>query len=254
MEKPGEQPRPTSTSRKMRAVLAKDVDKFLDRQVARMKAAYIRERRAFENERAAASKAAKRSQYMPSKDLDRGWRPGHADHPERIYIANTWASMVRSLLAARVDPVQYVQILFQVTRRKLSVLIPPTELTSQKNMKLYQEQCPQQSMDARVEFVTQQSTAHRHLVQRMEMYSLSSADATADILLDDSLALSNLFRYCLANSMPAGSKAKELAEVFRAGAYIEYVRNGEQYSTWWSKWLPPGFAEEAEAFYAEVLR
>ncbi len=68
---------------------------------------------------------------------------------------------------------------------------------------------------------------------------LTRKQANLFVLLDLSLELSPLFRYCLLRA----ERLPKSADRFLAGAAVQFLRSPVAYTKHWGKWLPAGFAE-----------
>ena len=66
-----------------------------------------------------------------------------------------------------------------------------------------------------------------------------------DIILDDNLSLSPLFRYCLAR----GDEHSEFREEFSYGAVVQYITNMKHFGVVWDAWIPDELKERACAAF-----
>lgn len=69
-------------------------------------------------------------------------------------------------------------------------------------------------------------------------------------LVDDTLNLSPLFRYCVAASLDYD----DIAEHFYAAAVMQYMQFAGYYDQYWHKFLPKGFVRSAEADFEKLIR
>jgi hypothetical protein len=105
--------------------------------------------------------------------------------------------------------------------------------------------------DIRVAFKIQRELAERKMVVEQSLGS-EAVEAWREVLLDYSLPLSALFRYCLAKSLvrEGNERFESVAEEFRVAAALQYLRNPRSYDEIWGPdWIPDDFTQQARKVY-----
>ena len=104
-------------------------------------------------------------------------------------------------------------------------------------------------------FNSQQQIAENHMVVAQQGGS-SAEEAWEDVLDDDDMPLSALFRYCLALSVAKKSqdeRFKDIARRFRTVAALQYLQDPESYNAiWGEEWIPQKFRDKVHGIYDRV--
>ena len=80
-----------------------------------------------------------------------------------------------------------------------------------------------------------------------------------EILFDVEVALSALFRYCMATSIVNQARTQnkeifnEIALRYRQAAVMQYIPAADVYDTTWGKFIPPAFHIDAEQLYSHAI-
>jgi hypothetical protein len=155
-----------------------------------------------------------------------------------------------------VHPVEYVRWFWSQARACLT----PRQLRSDALVRRFVHHDQRVREDKiRIALEVQQTVARQRASQLVRLSGFSNADAVINVLFDNGLELSSLFRYCLAcNTVDVAQQAGEhalaarfieLSRVFEYGAAMEYLRGKKHYQKHWGKWLPAdleGKAADAE--------
>lgn len=200
---------------------------------------YIRRRRAHET---TASNIA--SMYEPSVHWDGGVsRCGHRR-------SSIWESVAKFCIKHKLDHFDYVQQIFINPPSRRSP--QPNHLLSQRVLRQYREASCAKSIAAKVAYINTAFEAERcRLHERLsEWADIINHDESRDyteyeiqraILGDDNLALTPLFRFCLAIQQ----QQDDIAEYYYAGAILQYLRFAPAYRIVWGPLIPSWFRKKA---------
>jgi hypothetical protein len=109
----------------------------------------------------------------------------------------------------------------------------PNQLATENLLKLYREWQPQYGKQIAQAFHTQQAIARSQIAYCAE-FNQSYEQTFAMVLLDESLQLTAMFRYCLA----VGEKLDAIAARYKDAAVLEYLSSPDDYDKYWGEWIP----------------
>jgi len=209
---------------------------------ARLRAAYIRERRLFEQRL-----TGRPSQYNSSVHWD-GGRGKNGSVRQSI-----WPKVARFVQQYQLDPEAFIRHQFVLGEGQHVIL--PNQLYNADALRRHREQADLERKVLAAAFGSQQETLRKSVQAAQEMsdlagYKLSPRDLQLSVLLNESLPLSALFRYCLAYS----EGLAKVAAIYKEAAARQYMRNSRTYDLVWGSWIPEEFKHEAELMYRRELR
>lgn len=196
------------------------------------------------------------SRYRPPRWMDfvdRRSRPDEVDL-ERGQ-RNTWRRLAGALLAAEIEPVDYVIRVFAAVHGRALAPPLPNCLLADRYRKIYARSRTADEAVVASALRNQVQTAAGEIRLLQHLEGLSMERATFRVLEDESLPLSALFRYCLAAGMPQATQFAPLKKRYRAAAAVQYLRAREAYDkVMGPRWLPEPFIRRVEDYYLEALQ
>lgn len=233
-----------------------------ERQVAlQLRNCYIEERRRHINNQRVSVHAYEPAKWQDSLGEESDNLEGEA--ARHCGRSDQWIRLARKVILKRVDPSLFV-------RRQFDVLPPnaeppwPSSLSSKEAWSNFDHGQAISYGQIQVAFRSQKEMMEGEVVLARDSVRTDMA-AWADVLLDDEVQLSHLFRYCMALSIVKGikpgkgsKKAKKdfssIAKDFKVGAALQYIRDPNSYDKIWGKdWIPFAFREEAAVIYNRVF-
>jgi len=209
----------------------------------RLKAAYTAARREFETTRDGVE-----STYTPARSLD-GKSRLLANCPERGKLTDTWTQMAGKLRELGFDPELYVHKLFRALAHSGMGMPAPKQLAHIKYQELLNAVEGGLDEDVRIAWLVQAREASRAYTTRLEM-GRSPPAAVLEVLYNDNLPLSSLFRY----SMAWLDRNREAMQAFEFAAALEYHPKAAAYQKVAAPVLPEGFAALAEKIYTAYMK
>lgn len=155
-----------------------------------------------------------------------------------------WESAVRFFLRHGLNFQRCVKARFDQARQAGGKMfhVHPNTLASDKYLKLYQAACATLRDEMQAEFNSQRSTCHDYLLTTAYKYAFADKiQALRYTLFDESVQLSNLFRYCLAVSENLHDVAGHYAEP----AMAQYLLSPQEYDQVWKEYIPAAFRRRA---------
>lgn len=152
-----------------------------------------------------------------------------------------WPSIARFLIHNKVEPETYVRQVFRLARSAAQTLMP-NQVATQGALKLFREWQPHYGKLVQQAFHTQQGIARAQLAYCAE-FELGREDTWKMVLLDESLQMTAMFRYCLACS----EKLPNIAARYREAAVLEYSSSPDNYDKYWGEWIPQELKDSAAA-------
>lgn len=214
-----------------------DEREFVQEVAERIRAVYISERRLV-----ISANTGRESSYEPGPHWD-----GRGSKRKSI-----WLHVAKFVIKHQLDPEHHVRSQF-ATRSQRDVPMP-NQLSSAAALARSQDKSEDMTADFAALLATQQAVCESKLVSRYEVSEETPRQIWMHILLNETLPLSALFRYCA-----AAKKHKELDLTFvmtryRKGAAVQYVRSREAYDSTWGDWIPKKFKSEALEIYHALGR
>lgn len=193
--------------------------------------AYIFERRIF-NE----SRYGQQSEYRPGVRFDGGEdRDGREFKP-------IWPKVADFVLDNGLEAVSFVRSQFYDRR-----LPPqPNQLLSEKALHRYERYHGAAREKVVQALSSQQYRADLEFWAKVQFCGRTEEDAWFDVLLDQSIELSALFRYCKAVELGKNDDAmKYVVRRYRAPAAFQYLRYRSEYDDVWADFIPIKFKARA---------
>ncbi len=225
---------------------------FSSRLAWRVRQTYIVERDSYES---LISLHPERQKYRVSRRDDGGpnWDDSLGEYPEGQVHKSVWQKIVVTLFKEQIDPVDYIRCVFAAISGWLASPPLPRTLLSKRYRRIYKDYLETAGDELDLALRIQRNLAENLIVLAQVDGGVSMEEAVEEVLVNDRLALSSLFRYCLAVSMK-GKRFTRLAERYRVGAAVQYVRQAEDYTQAWGDFIPEHLRTEAEKIYRRVLK
>jgi hypothetical protein len=164
-----------------------------------------------------------------------------------------WLDIARRVIKSRFSPELFVRRYFATLRPEGRPPLP-NAFKSDRAFAAYEEGREAFYQSVQVAFRMQAETAEVEmaLAQQHEPKKLMAWEM---VLMNDRLALSALFRYCLALRIRKDHGAKRFLQVannFERMAALQYMEDPSIYDEIWGDWIPDKFKQEAAGVYEEV--
>lgn len=214
---------------------------------ARIRAAYVREREAFETRELGEPyryRVPRRYDGVPpvetedGVELDRGTR-------------SVWLRLAREFFGpGGIDPDLYIRIQFEHVpfgRRPPE----PNQLGSAGRVRTWERAFAAKEEEVRLALQLESEIAKMWISYHQRMVGRLKEDSYEIVLLDTALELSPLFRYCLARSI-GGLRFRRIAKRYEIGACVQYRRYRAYYKRHWGGVLPAGFSRHSRQVYGSL--
>jgi hypothetical protein len=167
-----------------------------------------------------------------------------------------WESLAEKFLRLKIDPPAYISFIFN--QQYLARYAPePNQLLADKAVALWRRETSTRNEVAAVLRKVQTDTLDVEVFTVKRMNGVDEVTAIAAVLASSSVALSALFRYCVAKASYAKTKRKifkALAKAWYRGAVLQFMKNKNGYTSYWKELLPESFVEKAEDAYERVCK
>lgn len=156
-----------------------------------------------------------------------------------------WRQIAQRCAARRIPPLRLIN--FVLSRWTTPRLPSPSVLIRAEMLAAYESQPRPTASEFAVEFTIQQEAA-RLQIYRLRDYNmgLSERELYYYTLLDHSISMSALFRYCLAHQL----EMHDVVDRFFAAALDQYLDEHELYERVWGSLIPQSLKDTAR----EILR
>lgn len=215
----------------------------LSKAAALVRRIYIEERTRYEHRRHGAA-----GTYHPPKDWD-GRSAQYLEDGPRVQKGRraVWEDLAETLLHHRIEPHAYMSAIFgdlSINERPPN----PDVLRGEKCLARWDEirAGKEKEVELSLRLETQRASQKMAYYQRVMSFTAKRAHRTT--LVDDSLPLSPLFRYCVAYDM----RYDDIAEHYFAQAVQQFMRYEDFYLKHWKRILPKRFAEKAKRAYRQL--
>lgn len=211
-------------------------DPELAELAAAVKAAYVRERTVLQT-----LSAGTESRYRPPKRYD--GLPEVTDDDGNVIekaVPSAWYKLARFFRDNQLEPDEFVRAVF--SDRAFDTRPPePSQLRSARAWASWEAYLASNRACLQAEFVTQKAIARGKVSYHQTYSGLDYEGSHIYVVLDPDLALSPLFRYCLAATL-GGVRLERAAKRFEAAACLQYSRYPKVYREVWGEFIPKGFA------------
>ena len=217
--------------------------KILARYAATIRTAYTHEMRQFLQTRGADG-----ANYRPSRRWEAARLPNGKlarDKHGKVRKHSEWWKAAKFALENCLEPRALVRAAFYGRR-----IHPPrpNHLSSAALLERYTVLSAGERAEIATGLKTQAALYVRHVDLLEEDGGASRHEATLRVLLDRSLRLTPLLRYCLA--VDAG--LSRASSVYLQHAVMQFMRQPELYEEHWKDVLPAGFSAQARELYREL--
>lgn len=217
-----------------------------DPAARRVKFCYARERTRWESLRAGKDvKYVMPSRYdgLPAKTVE-------GEYVAEKRLKSVWLTLARWFSEREIDPETYINLQFDMLTTEDTYAPEPLQLMSPKYQARWRTCKHKIGERLRVQLVVQKRQAEREFAY-LRATGCSPKKAWANALVTDGLALSPLFRYCLAVRL-GGKTFDRLASCFEHDAVLQFERYRDFYAVYWAGLLPRDFAERSRRLYPEL--
>jgi len=156
---------------------------------------------------------------------------------------------------AEIDPLTYIA--FQFDMQTNTARPPePLQLLSDKRADLWRDGAPARAERLAVAWRVQTELANTEIsVGLLYWTNLSKWDVYANVILGHALALTPLYRYCLAVSIAkdGGIRFRPIARHYRDDAMRQFRPYADLYVKTWGSFLPTGFEQDAREAYFDLV-
>lgn len=214
------------------------------------KATYVHERRLLEQFRTGVE-----SHYHPALSLDGVSR---LNTPEAPPVRNEWKLARQALLEKMPEctPEAYLRYLFKLLRRSDYAIPTVMQLSGAKYIELVRIFLKRRMLEIQTEFKAEVQRADTAITVNFRGSGFTFALSVYYAILDSSLELSPLFKYCLAVTTlrrleqtqaqdPHRDKLKKLATQWEYLAALDYTICSHEYNEVWKSTIPEEFRTKA---------
>ncbi len=236
-----------------KAVSETPEEAFCKQLALRVRHTYITERDSYESLVVAFGGRKKHKSYRPSRKHDGGadWDEKSGEYPEGTIYESVWQKTAVKLFQEKIDPVFYIQRIFAIISGRYENPPTPAQLLSERYRRIYAESFEDGYKELALALSIQSNLAKNQILLAQIDGGVSMEDAVEEVLVNDRLALSSLFRYCLAASMRT-KRFRRHMENYRVGAAVQYLRQAEDYDEGWGEFIPEELRDKAESIYRRV--
>ncbi len=205
-------------------------DALLDRVARRLRSLY------WEHYRIASKAITGRDErfgdrYMPQWDGDSTGLTSRS-------TVSVWHAVAASCLDRQIDPEALVAALFTPLRRPLPL---PNAMRGEKFLEKVEAVAAERIVELKAVLASQKETYRVEIRYLMRAYGIDEARAGREALTETGVALSSLFRYCVARRV--GDDV--LADHFMEGALRLYLFNRSAYDASWGDFIPAELKDAA---------
>jgi hypothetical protein len=210
-----------------------------------------------ERQRHLSNQSLKANAYAPGKwedDIREDVDTENIEDAAATKKSDQWFELAKKVLAERLDPEAFIRRQFHVL--PASAKPPwPNQLNTPQAFANYTAGGEISFNEILAAFNSQRQIAENNMVVAQAEGS-TPEEAWEDVLDDDDMPLSALFRYCLALSVAKKTKDerfKDIARRFRTVAALQYLQDPESYNEIWGEdWIPQKFRDRARDIYDSV--
>lgn len=201
---------------------------LLDEMADRCREAYVFERLSYE------SQTTGLTTYKSSPKWD-----GGEDSRGRVHKP-VWPKMATFMLKHSLDPYRCIRYLFAARKNHLHPVLP-NQIALPKHLPEFQGEMDVLKREIWNAFKFQKALFETKMGVSPLVGTVSTKQLWTLLLLNETLELSPLFRYCLAED----EGLKDVAKRYFHRALFQYILMPEEYDSCWEKWIPEDFKEQA---------
>lgn len=186
--------------------------------------------------------------YRPPHSYDGSFRPTQG----MVAEDSVWHKMMLFYAAQKIDPHAFMGYMFG--RCEPGGRLPePNMLYGPKSIAKWERAQEEKGREIETILTVQTQIAKNQIGYLQRICERKVHDSYAMVLADTTLALSALFRYCLASSIE-GSRFRRIAANYEVDASLQFERYRKYYLRHWKDFLPNGFAKRSGKVYAMLYR
>lgn len=164
---------------------------------------------------------------------------------------SVWFKMMLFYVAHKIDP--HAMIAYMFGRCEPGGMLPePNMLYGPKSLAKWEKAQDEKGREIETALQIQRGIAKRQIAFWQRIGEKSAVESYERTIVDTSLALSSLFRYCLASSIE-GKRFRRLAAYYEGDACLQFERYRKFYRRHWKDFLPAGFAKRSRKVYAMLF-
>jgi hypothetical protein len=209
---------------------------LIDVLARRLKTAYTIERRLLETRR--------RGHVIPYEP------PARHDELD-AEGSNLWLNAAKALFSEGYDPATYVLNVFATLNGTNIAPLLPEEIVSKRAEALYAYAQKNERRDIEIAYRNQSHCAIDFIKRRGK--GNPTNNTVAEVLTDETLGLSSLFRYCFARHMGNPERFGKIIRIYYPRAVLQYMHSRDAYDAVWGAFIPGLFRQNAEKEYFETL-
>lgn len=145
-----------------------------------------------------------------------------------------WEQAVKFFVINKLNMFRCLAARFKAAAETKGDSVFPNTLASKQYLPLYREVCRKIVPELKAELEAQREVCRNYMLSTAVDYGYNSGEMLKFTLLNKSLDMSPLFRYCLAVS----ENQLFVAGVFAVRAFDQYHVLAEEYDKAWGEWIP----------------
>jgi len=167
------------------------------------------------------------------------------EHRGRTY-SSVWLKIARFVLEHRLEPVLLIEAQF---RKPSKIVLEPTGILSSDALFVYQEFTQYLDAHEPISFNHQKQVCRNAAADLYAATNWTDDEIMGSVLFDESLAMTPLFRYCMAKSL----KIERVYTDYLHKAVLQYIPRKQLYDNVWGNFIPARFAQKAEQVYWDLV-
>lgn len=173
--------------------------------------------------------------YVMNKRFHKGLKTGFTATSEAVEPKGSrkvWQTAVEFFLRHKLNMACCVRVRFLLASKH--DIVPPNTIGLEKYLERYQQACEDMETELTMEFESQKQICRDYMLTTGDELGYKGRELTKFTLLNETLELTPLFRYCLAVSEGLNKVAKR----YSSKAMGQYLSAPREYRRVWGKWLP----------------
>jgi hypothetical protein len=226
-----------------------DRDEVKERYLDQVRECYVQERTRWES-----LKAGRPVEYFAPRSYDGAPALTVDGDPEATVSAarpNVWSDLYEALRKHNIDPIAYVRLVFSMLQRELARAPEPQQLVKSKYLDLWTRYKDRIADQFQIALNVENDLLRRNFACYREV-GVSPEISHYRILLNKTIPLSPLLRYCVARHLNS-ARFDKVAEKFKDAAMDQYMRHPDQYRSIWGRLIPADFHDLVVRTYPILL-
>lgn len=158
-----------------------------------------------------------------------------------------WTKVVRFFVEHGLNINRCLAVRFNIAARSARDSVFPNTIAIEKYLGAYQEACDNLVQELAIDLNTQKQICRVRILSASPLVGRTSKEITKHVLLDETVSLSPLFRYCLAKSEDLRGVAKRYGKK----ALNQYLLSMDDYDVAWGIWIPEVLQRKAREIIGE---